>query len=330
MKFTSLPKRPDIRLSRVGFGASQGGNLGRRTTEEEFAQAVETAWDLGVRYFDTAPHYGLGLSERRLGRALRGQPREEYVLSTKVGRLLVPSPETAHQRDDDGFDVPADVVRRWDFSRDGIMRSLEESLDRIGTDRVDIMYLHDPDDHWTDIVEQGLPMLQELRDQGVVGAIGAGMNQSAMLTRLVQDYDVDIVMCAGRYTLMDQSAASDLLPAAEGRGVAVVSAGVYNSGLLARPRPQADAWFNYSLADDQAVARAGRIADVCERFGLSLPDVAVAFAGTHPSVASTVLGVRNADQAADSVRRGEVSVPADLWRALAGEGLLPQAALSDH
>ncbi|MCG5467788.1 aldo/keto reductase, partial [Micromonospora sp. LAH09] len=209
----------------------------RATTDEEFASAVDTAWEAGVRYYDTAPHYGLGLSERRLGGALRHRPRDEYVVSTKVGRLLVPSPQDAHLRDSDGFDVPASHRRVWDFSRDGVLRSIEASLERTGLDRIDIVYLHDPDDHWEWAATEAVPALAELRDQGVVGAIGAGMNQSAMLARFVREADVDVMMCAGRYTLLEQGAADDLLPAAESRGVGVVIAGVYNSGLLSRDRP---------------------------------------------------------------------------------------------
>src|SRR5690606_33068685 len=197
----ALPRREvrgtGVRLTSLGFGAAQAGNLFRATTDEETAAAVEAAWDLGVRYFDTAPHYGLGLSERRLGAALRGRPRDEHVVSSKVGRLLVPSPGTAHERDPDLFDVPADHRRVWDFSRDGVLRSIDATLARTGLDRVDVVYLHDPDDHEDAAVHEALPALVDLRDQGVVGAIGAGMNQSAMLARFVRTGDVDVVMCAG-------------------------------------------------------------------------------------------------------------------------------------
>lgn len=218
MMARALPRRPQLRLTELGFGAAQGGNLYRTTTDEEFTSAVDAAWEAGVRYFDTAPHYGLGLSERRLGAALRQRPRDEYVVSTKVGRLLVPSPQDAHLRDSDGFDVPATHRRVWDFSRDGVLRSIEASLDRTGLDRIDIVYLHDPDDHWEQAAHEAVPALIDLRDQGVVGAIGAGMNQSAMLARFVRETDVDVMMCAGRFTLLEQGAAADLLPAAENRG----------------------------------------------------------------------------------------------------------------
>ncbi|MEU4552500.1 aldo/keto reductase [Micromonospora violae] len=322
MMARALPRRPEVRLSELGFGAAQGGNLYRTTTDEEFAAAVDAAWEAGVRYFDTAPHYGLGLSERRLGAALRHRPRDEYVVSTKVGRLLVPSPEDAHLRDSDGFDVPATHRRVWDFSRDGVYRSIEASLERTGLDRVDIVYLHDPDDHWEQAAHEAVPALIDLRDQGVVGAIGAGMNQSAMLARFVRETDVDVMMCAGRYTLLEQGAAEDLLPAAENRGVGVVIAGVYNSGLLSRDRPPADAVYNYEQAPAQLIERARRIAAVCETYGVTLPQAALAFVRRHPAVVSTVVGVRTEAQVDETVRRSGIVVPEELWDALAAAGLL--------
>ncbi|RKR86523.1 D-threo-aldose 1-dehydrogenase [Micromonospora pisi] len=322
MRARALARRPAVRLTELGFGASQGGNLYRATTDDEFATAVDTAWDAGVRYYDTAPHYGLGLSERRLGAALRHRPRDEYVVSTKVGRLLVPSPRTAHLRDPAGFDVPATHRRVWDFSRDGVRRSIEASLDRTGLDRIDIVYLHDPDDHWEQAAREAVPALVELRDQGVVGAIGAGMNQTAMLARFVRQTDIDVVMCAGRYTLLEQGAAGDLLPAAESREVGVVIAGVYNSGLLSRDRPPADAFYDYQQAPGDLIDRARRIASVCETYGVTLPQAALAFVRRHPAVVSTVVGVRNGSQAAEAVRRSGVAVADELWDELAAAGLL--------
>ncbi|RAO16775.1 aldo/keto reductase [Micromonospora noduli] len=322
MMARALPRRPQLRLTELGFGAAQGGNLYRTTTDEEFASAVDAAWEAGVRYFDTAPHYGLGLSERRLGAALRQRPRDEYVVSTKIGRLLVPSPQDEHLRDSDGFDVPATHRRVWDFSRDGVLRSIEASLDRTGLDRIDIVYLHDPDDHWEQAAHEAVPALIDLRDQGVVGAIGAGMNQSAMLARFVRETDVDVMMCAGRYTLLEQGGAADLLPAAENRGVGVVIAGVYNSGLLSRDRPPADAVYNYQQAPAALIERARRIATVCETYGVTLPQAALAFVRRHPAVVSTVVGVRNEAQAVETVRRSGIVVPEELWDDLAAAGLL--------
>ncbi|OWV02814.1 aldo/keto reductase [Micromonospora wenchangensis] len=326
MRARPLPRRPSVRLTALGFGAAQAGNLYRATTDEEFAAAVDTAWAGGLRYFDTAPHYGLGLSERRIGAALRTRPRDEYVVSTKVGRLLVPSPQDAQRRDPEGFDVPADHRRVWDFSRDGVLRSLESSLARTGLDRVDVVYLHDPDDHWEQAAAEAVPALVELRDQGVVGAIGAGMNQSHLLTRFVEETDVDVVMCAGRYTLLEQGALADLLPAAERRGVGVVVAGVYNSGLLSQDRPPADATYNYQQAPPELIDRAHRIADVCQAHGVTLPQAALAFVRSHPAVVSTVVGLRNRAQVTQTLTRADADVPAALWPALRAAGLLAPVA----
>ncbi|MBN9195397.1 MAG: aldo/keto reductase, partial [Microbacterium sp.] len=231
----TLPRRAlrtGLTLTELGLGAAQFGNLFRETSDDEATAAVRTALTEGLRYFDTAPHYGLGLSERRLGAAIPAGDRDAIVLSSKVGRLLVDSPETADRLDDDGFVVPAATRRVWDFSRNGVLRSVEQSLTRLGTDRLDIAYLHDPDDHWDAASTTGVGALVELRDQGVVGAIGAGMNQSAMLAEFIRRTDVDVVMVAGRLTLLDASALEELLPLALERGVGVVAAAVYNSGLL--------------------------------------------------------------------------------------------------
>ncbi|WP_078900502.1 aldo/keto reductase [Streptomyces sp. SBT349] len=315
--------RRGLRLTELGFGAAQLGNLYRETSDADAAGAVDAAWDAGVRYFDTAPHYGLGLSERRLGPVLAGRPRAEFTVSTKVGRLLVPSQGTARRTDDGGFAVPADQRRVWDFSRDGVLRSLEGSLERLGLDRVDIVYLHDPDDHGEQAATSGVDTLVELREQGVVGAIGAGMNQSAMLAELVERCDLDLVMLAGRYTLLDQRARADLLPLAEERGVGVVAAGVYNSGLLSRDRPAPDATYDYRPAPAALVARAHALADRCERHGATLPTAAVAHPLRHPAVVSVVLGARDARQSAANADRYRARPPEELWADLARDGLVP-------
>ncbi|MFC0680161.1 aldo/keto reductase [Lysobacter korlensis] len=307
-------------LTEVGFGAAQLGNLNRETTDEASTAAVDAAWDAGVRYFDTAPHYGIGLSERRLGAALAGRPRDDFVLSTKMGRALVPTPDraAAGELDDHDFVTPATHRREWDFSRDGIRRSLEQSLDRLGLDRVDIAYLHDPDDHWEAASTTGIAALVELRDEGVVRAIGAGMNQSAMLTEFVRRCDVDIVMVAGRYTLLDRSAADDLLPMAEARGVAVVAAAVYNSGLLSRAEVTSDARYDYDTAPPEVIQRARAMAAVCAEYGATLPDAAVQFPLRHPAVTSVVVGTRTREQVASSVARYSAPIPEELWASLEG------------
>ena len=311
--------------TRLSFGGAPLGNLFRETSEQDARAAVDAAWDAGMRYFDTAPHYGLGLSERRVGEALRERPRADYVLSTKAGRLLVDAPGATGQ-DDEGYAVPATTRRVWDFSRDGVRRSLEESLQRLGLDRVDIVYLHDPDDHEREVLEHGYPALEELRGEGVVGAIGAGMNQAEMLARFARETDMDVLMLAGRYTLLEQGALDDLLPECERRGVAIVAAGVFNSGLLARDRPAAGAKYDYQDAPEELVRRAARIAAVCERHGVSLPSAALAFPLGHPAVVSVCVGARSAAQVHRNAELFGAAVPAGLWAELRAEGLLREDA----
>lgn len=320
---TRVTKR-GLELTQVGLGAAQLGNLYRATTDDEAVATVDAAWESGIRYFDTAPHYGVGLSERRLGAQLRGRPRDEYVISTKVGRLLVPSPETAGERDPQGFDVPADPRREWDFSRDGILRSVEDSLTRTGLDRLDILYLHDPDDHFAQASTEGIGALIELREQGVVRAVGAGMNDAAPLAELIRRADIDLVMCAGRYTLIDDRAATELLPLALERGVGVVIAGVYNSGLLSTPRPAPDATFDYAPAPADKRALAERAADIAESHGVTLPEVALAYVWRHPAVASVVVGARGRSQVEQNVARAGTPIPDSLWGALAEAGIIPE------
>ncbi len=324
MRTRTCARTPE--LTELGLGTAQLGNLTRTTSDADALGAVDAAWESGVRYFDTAPHYGLGLSERRLGAALAQRPRAEYTVSTKVGRLLVPSPHTAHLADDGGFAVPAAFRRSWDFSRDGILRSLEGSLARLGLDHVDVVYLHDPDDHWLQASTTGVDTLVELRDQGVVKAVGAGMNQAGMLAEFVRRCDVDIVMVAGRHTLLDGSAQDELLPLAQERGVGVVAAAVYNSGLLSARRPPVDATYDYQPASSDLIGRALAIADVCERHASSLPEAAIAYPLRHPQVTSVVLGARDAGQSRTNAARLAAGVPDALWDELARLGLLPDGS----
>ncbi|HTJ67387.1 MAG TPA: aldo/keto reductase [Actinospica sp.] len=308
-------------LSPLGFGAAPIGNLFSALDDETARAAVDAAWDSGIRYFDTAPHYGLGLSERRLGAALGERPRDEFVLSTKVGRILDPVPAPVAARDDQGFDVPAHHVRRWDFTADGVRRSIEESLERLGLDRIDIAYLHDPDDHVEQALTEAYPALEKLRGEGVLRAIGVGMNQSAVPTRFVNETDIDVVLLAGRYTLLDQSAAADLLPAAEARGVAVVLGGVFNSGLLADPR--AAATYDYVPAPPELIRRALDIEAVCAAYDVPLRAAALQFGrSTYPAVASALVGTRDAEQVRDCAAMAGVPIPETLWRDLRERGLL--------
>ena len=312
--------RPGVGLTELGFGAADLGNLYQPTTDVESVAAVDAAWDHGIRYFDTAPHYGLGLSERRLGMALRERPRDEFVLSTKVGRVLEDRGVMAP--DDAGFIVESTLRRRWDFTRDGILRSIEGSLGRLGMDRVDIAYLHDPDDHWAAASSTGIDTLLELRDQGVVRAIGVGANQSAMPTRFVRDFDIDLVMIAGRLTLLEQESLDGLLPAARERGTGIVAAGVYNSGILSSHTIADDAHYDYARAPGPVVERARRIATLCAEHGVELPAAALQYPLRHDVVRSVVVGARTAAHVAANAARLRQHVPSGLWAALDEEGLL--------
>lgn len=313
--------RSAVEVSRLAFGAAALGNLFTPVTDAHAEEAVAAAWASGIRYFDTAPHYGLGLSERRLGDALHAFPRDEYVISTKVGRLLEPVP---HGGGDDlahGFAVPATHRRRWDFSADGVRRSIEESLNRLDLDRIDIAFLHDPDDHAEQALSQAYPELARLRDEGVLGAIGVGMNQAELPARFVRETDLDVVLLAGRYSLLDQRGLTELLPLAAKRGVSVVVGGVFNSGLLADPKPGAT--FDYATAPQELVYRALQLNAVCGRHGVPLRAAALRFPFGHPAVASVLVGARSAAEVEDAAKMLSHPVRAALWAELKDLGLLP-------
>ncbi|MBY8848453.1 aldo/keto reductase [Saccharothrix sp. MB29] len=297
-----------IPLTRLGVGGGPLGNLYTPVSDEDAFAALEAAWDAGVRYFDTAPHYGLGLSERRLGEFLRGRPRNSFVVSTKVGRLLEPSSAGG---DDlaNGFAVPATSRRVWDFGADGVRRSLESSLERLGLDRVDVVYLHDPDDHWERAASSAVPALVSWREQGVVDAVGVGMNQWELPARFVRETGADVVLLAGRYTLLDRSGAPLLDLCAE-RGVPVVAAGVFNSGLLA-----GGGTYDYRTAPPGPVARA-RQSPGCASGTVALPSAAVRFPLRHPAVVSVLVGVRTAEEVRANAAALSADVPDGLWEAL--------------
>ncbi|WP_433893739.1 aldo/keto reductase [Streptomyces sp. CA-111067] len=304
--------RTGVTVTALGFGAAPIGNLYRPLAEPDALAAVNAAWDSGIRYFDTAPHYGLGLSERRLGEALAGRPRGEYAVSTKVGRLLTPNSAPTGSDLAAGFAVPDTLTRRPDYSRDGVLRSLEDSLRRLRLNRVDIVYVHDPDDHLDEALDQALPALADLRDQGVVGAIGAGMNTVAPLTRIAAEADVDVLMVAGRWTLADRSA-GPLLDLCAGRGISVVAAAPFNSGLLSRPWPPDDAWYDYGPAPEPVLARARALAETCRRHGTVLPHAAIRFPLRHPAVACVVVGTRTPAEATSAARWAASDLPPTTW-----------------
>jgi D-threo-aldose 1-dehydrogenase len=315
-------QRSMVEVTELGLGGGPLGGLFQPVDDAAAAATLAAAWDSGIRYFDTAPHYGIGHSERRFGEFLREQPRDAFTLSTKVGRLLVEQDPAG--RTDEAFQVPATHRRVWDFSRDGVRRSLEESLVRMGLERVDVLYLHDAGDHFDAALHDGYPALAELRAEGVVGAIGAGMENAALLTTLIQETDVEVLMLPGRYTLLDQSALDELLPACEERRVSVIAAAVFHSGVLAQPQPVAGAMFGYQTASAAVLDRANRIAEVCAGHGVTLPQAAMAFPLTHPAVTCVVLGMRSAEEVRQNVSSFATAVPGQLWSDLCAEGLLDE------
>ncbi|MDT0304960.1 aldo/keto reductase [Streptomonospora wellingtoniae] len=316
--------RSGVEVTELGFGGGPLGGLYAPLDDATAADALQAAWQAGVRYFDTAPHYGIGHSERRTGALLARHPAGSYTVSTKVGRLLVP--QQADGATDPHFHVPATHRRVWDFSRNGVRTSLADSQERLGVERVDAAYLHDAENHAEAAFNQGYPALAELREQGLVGAIGAGMHDSALLTRLVRTCDVDVVMVSGRFTLLDHSALDDLMPACTQRGVSVLAASVFNSGLLARAEPDEDAYYDYAPAGAAVRERARALAEVCAGHGVTLPQAALAFPLRHPAVAAVVVGMRTAEEVHADTAAFEAPVPEALWSDLRRAGLIDPRA----
>lgn len=322
--------RTGLEVTRLGFGAASIGGLYTPIADADAMTTVERAWDLGIRLFDVAPLYGYGAAERRLGGVLVNKPRDAFVLSTKVGRLvrreeeIGPGDDVDRQAIDgreDGYYPRSEPVRMvFDYSADGVRRSIDESLARLGLDRIDVALIHDPDRHWPEAIGEAFPALARLREQGVVRAIGVGMNQAPMLARFVREGDFDVVLAASRYTLLDQDALDELLPACLDRGVAVLCAGVMNTGLLAEPRPGAR--YDYGAAPPALIERARRLGAVCARHGVALRDAAIQFPLAHPAIVSLVAGVRTVDHLADYPAAMTRVIPADLWSDLQAEGLL--------
>ncbi|WP_374771413.1 aldo/keto reductase [Streptomyces sp. NBC_01463] len=308
--------RSQVRVSPLGFGAAPLGNLYSPLDEETARAAVDAAWDAGVRYFDTAPHYGLGLSERRLGAALRARPRAEFTVSTKVGRLLEPHPSpTGSDLAAGGFAVPSTLRRRPDYSRDGVLRSLEASLERLGLDRIDLALVHDPDEHMDTALAESLPALTELRAQGVVGAIGIGMNSVEPLRRFVAEGDPDVVMVAGRWTLLDRTAAP-LLAECAAREVSVIAAAPFNSGLLSTDHPGAGGRYDYGTVPAAVLDRARSLATRCAEHGVPLPRAALCFPLREPVVACVLAGFRTPAEVSSAATHLTHGVPEHLWHEL--------------
>ena len=351
-----------LRISRLGLGTVPLGNMMGLIEDDEARSIVETAHRLGVRLIDTAPQYGAGLAEKRVGEAISMIPRDELVIATKVGRLLrrvstarkvasvlnqsVRGPERGPAligrhaarfgrrilgRDPTyplGFPFDRGDERAldsyFDFSYDGVMRSVEESLTRLGLDRLDMLYIHDPDNHYDKALSGAFRALDRLRGDGSVQAIGVGMNQSQMLTRFAEDADFDCFLLAGRYTLLNQSGLRDLLPTALRRGMTVNLGGVFNSGILANPKPGASFDYHAVGSDAEPLQRALKMQAVCARYDVPLAAAALQFPLAHPAVGSVLVGVRSADEIKENVAHFTRTIPDDLWRELRSEGLIPE------
>jgi D-threo-aldose 1-dehydrogenase len=313
--------RTPLTVTRFGLGTAPLAGLFEAVTEANALQVIEHAWDAGLRFYDTAPLYGHGLAEQRVGRVLRERPRDEFTLATKVGRLLRAG--APPERGQAFRDTPP-VNPVFDFTYDGVMRSFEESLERLGLDRVDVLHIHDPDDHYDRALHGAYRALDQLRTEGVIKAVGAGMNQAEMLARFAREADFDCFLLAGRYSLLDQVALKELLPLCVERGIAIIAGGVYNSGILADPKPGAR--YNYQTAPAELVERAQRIGEVCTRHGVPLKAAAVQFPIGHPAVTCVVVGCRSAAQLDESIQMFETEIPPDLWEDLKRERLLAEDA----
>ncbi len=316
---------PELALGRLGYGAAALGNLYEEMSDAVARRVLEAAWERGIRYFDTAPHYGLGLSERRLGAFLRTKPRDEFVLSTKVGRLLRPDPEGAGRLDlDHDFVVPADLRRVWDPTEAGVRASIRESLDRLGLDRIDIAYLHDPERYDLDRgLGEALPALARLRDEGVVRAIGVGSMSTDALLAAAGTRLVDLLMVAGRYTLADQSVVPTVTELCAERGVGIVAAAVFNSGLLSGDTLVPGARYDYGEAPQAVLARVRAIAELCAELGVSLASAALQYPLRDPVVRAVVVGGTTPEQLAQNVARMSDPIPPALWARLAEAALIP-------
>ena len=318
--------------SRMGLGGGPLGNLYAPLSDEMAEGALQAAWDGGIRHFDTAPYYGSGLAEQRLGRFLAGRPRDGHTLSTKVGRVL--EPEVGEQGVDATFPGRLPFLPRFDYSHDGVMRSFEDSMRRLGVDRVDLLLLHDIDtvthgaaqrEHMDLAMQSGLRAMLALRASGAVRAIGLGVNECAVCLQALPHADWDCFLLAGRYTLLEQQALDELLPACARHGVGVLAAGVFNSGILAAGAA-AGGRYDYQAAPPGIVARVARIEAVCARHGVELAAAALQFPFGHPVVEAVVVGARSAAEVAADLAMGAARIPAAFWDELKREGLLDARA----
>lgn len=305
-------------VGRIPFGLSLGGgpigNLFDAVADETATATIEAAWNGGIRYFDTAPHYGLGLSERRFGAALAAKPREEFTISTKVGRRLVERDST-DGRDNEGFDVPRTHDRVMDFTESGLRQSLDGSLLRLGLDAVDVIYLHDPELAMADVIEHGGSALEAMRADGLCQMIGVGTNDPAAIVALVERFDLDIVMAAGSLTLLDQSGLGSVVPVCEANGVEIVAAGVFNSGVLAVDDP-ADGRFAYERPQHAVIERVNLLRETCAAYGTPLRSIAMAFPARYGSVSSVCIGAKTPSEVVSNIEAWAVDIPDELWQEL--------------
>lgn len=307
----------------VGLGTGPLGNMFAPLDEQGCASTVDAALTNGIKTFDTAPHYGLGLAETRLGRLIHDK-RDEVVVITKVGRMLDPAPPGWEGEPNELFIVPPTHKRRWDFSAQGVRQSIEGSLERLGTSKVDIVLLHDPENHMDQAIREGIPALAELRAAGVVDAIGVGTKDSACLARCIETGLLDVALMAGRYTLLHQGAIQDVFPAAAKTGTSILMASVFNSGLLASHEVKDNIMYDYRPAPPEIIARARAIAAICERFDTTLPAAAMQFPLCHQSVAGLIVGARTASEVETDIGFLERPIDPDFWKVLQKERILDE------
>jgi D-threo-aldose 1-dehydrogenase len=312
-----------LRLPRIGLGTASLGNFLRPISDKDATAVITRALERGMRYLDTAPLYGHGLAEQRVRSAIAGIPRDELVISTKIGRLLregAPRDESQYFNGEPFYKNVPSAGPVWDFSKKGVRQSVEESMQRVGVDRFDILHLHDPDEHFEQASTTGYNALSELRADGKVQAIGAGMNRTPVLTELVRNCDLDVILLAGRYTLLDQTGMDELLPMCVRRKTSVVVGGVFNSGILIDPEPGTT--FDYVPASPGVLDRARRIRSICARHDVPMAAVAVQFPLAHPQVCSVLLGPRSLDELDMDLGLLSVDIPSVLWADLRAENLL--------
>ena len=320
---------------RLGLGGAPLGNLFARVEPGPARAVIDAAWNSGCRSFDSAPHYGHGLSERRFGDALRERSRDGVALSTKVGRLLTANAAAA--RDQHGYVEVLPFVQHWDYSADGVRRSLEDSLQRLGLARIDVAYVHDCDGatHGAragavrrQVIDETLPALRRLKAEGLIGAVGLGVNDVAVVLDVLRECELDALLLAGRYSLLDHSALPALLPLCAARGVHLAIGGVFNSGLLATGTRTAAAapTFNYAPAAREWLERTARIEAVCAAHGVPLRAAALQFVLAHPAVEIVMLGARSVHEWQDAQAMLQVAIPGAFWQALRRAGLLPDTA----